>query len=99
MIYTDDQAADQLNSLSDQQIVDTFQDQINTIYFSDQQTKINISKFLLRTIKAYWKNAFEVLLPHYYLEYPAIKQTIPFTITSLPLPQDQAWMNGHLYDI
>jgi hypothetical protein len=95
MLYTDGQAANNLNSLSDTEIINAFQQQIQSIYDID----VNVSSILTRTIRAYWPNAFEVLLPEYYQYKDYVNNLLPFTITSLPSPEDQAWMNGHLYNI
>lgn len=90
MIYTDDHEAKALNQLKDEVIVHTVLAQMNKLY------KLNVTPAHVdRTIRAYWPTAWEVLKPEYF------KTTIslPFLCTSLPRPIDQAWMEGHLYEI
>jgi hypothetical protein len=91
MLYTDGEAADQLNSLSDQEIIDTFVQQCNVLYNSNLQAASSVK----RTIRGYWPTAFEVLRPEYY----TTTVDVPFVVTSIPSPEGQAWMEGHLYDL
>jgi len=92
MIYTDGELADELNELTDEQIVSAFCQEMKEMFGVDCPK-------LKKQIRGYWPTAFEVLMPSYFTNYKMVKQQLPFLITSLPLPEDQAWMNGHLYPI
>ncbi len=91
MLYCDGPAADHLETFGDNAIVKEWLYEINTLF------KLKLThKDVKRTIRGYWKTAFEVLKPSYYItKLPQL----PFVITSLPHPKDQAWMEGHLYSI
>lgn len=86
MLYTDGEAADALNQLDDSTISERFLKQLNAVYGTSVKT-------VKRTIRAYWPTAFEVLKPEYY----TTELQLPFLVTSLPRPEGQAWMEGHLY--
>jgi hypothetical protein len=52
------------------------------------------------TIGAYWMDAFEVLRPQFFAENPRLFRLEPGVFcTSVPQPKDQAWMNGHLFQL
>jgi len=91
MLYCDGPAADYLERFSDTSITKEWLHEVNSIF------KLKLTdKDIKRTIRGYWKTAFEVLTPSYYTN--GVPKT-PFLITSLPHPKDQAWMEGHLYEL
>ncbi len=95
MIYVDSILADYINTLPNEEISNTWINMMNHIY------NINLTnKDIKRVIKAYWKNAFEILTPLYFMNNNhKLIEELPFTLTSIPTIEGQAWMNGHLYDI
>ena len=95
MVYVDGELADRLHTLSDEAIVE------DCLTVLNKACHVHLTREdVHRTIRAYWKHAFEVLNPHYFSD-PRTRnidlRLVPFHCTSLPTPEGQAWMEGHLY--
>lgn len=90
MLYTDAEKADQLNQVSDDEIVKNWIKEFNAVY-GQSLTPSDVK----RTIRGYWKTAYEVLKPEYYVAHV----DLPFILTSIPQPMGQAWMEGHLFNL
>ena len=87
--YVDGPSADYMSGLTVQQIQ-------SKVCFDLKQSSSN----LFDSVGAYWKDAFTVLSPSYFMSYlkPFQLQSNLFC-TTLPDPLHQAWMEGHLFDL
>ena len=88
--YVDGQSADFMMSLGKKELEDR-------VLHDLKQPREN----LLKSIGAYWKHAFTILKPEFYSHPHKLFTLIPDRLysTVLPHPNDQAWMEGHLFDI
>jgi monoamine oxidase len=96
MIYVDNDLANSINKLSDEDIVEKWMWYINASYGYNLTRKRDLKKI----IRAYWPTAYTILNKQYFTEQGnKIRESLPFVCTALPKPYNQAYMEGHLYDV
>lgn len=93
MLYCDGVAADFLESLSDEIILQRVIEDLRVVY------GLNLARKDIKSyIRGYWKTGIDILKPAYYLNTNLVYR-LPFVTTSITTPEDQGWINGHLVNI
>lgn len=89
MLYCDGNAASELHSMNKTQLIEMFCQDLKHIS--------NIETNDVKVLEAWWPDAYTILKAKYFEETASNSlPQLPFVVTSLPTPLDQAWMNGHL---